>query len=114
MKLTKDQITKLQAKSTVNARSRVADAMLEAKKPLTKPEIATLAAISGSRPEHNVSSQFTYLRTEGYIIEEVNPKEYMILALPDLSVPEYAQTIVAERLKWNYQQSTKSQHILSP
>jgi hypothetical protein len=98
MKLTIEQIKALAAATTSTSRSRVADVMIKAATPLSKTEIAKLAQITGARPEHNVSSQFTYLRTEGYILKEIGSSTYMILGLPNGDVPEYAVPIVMQAL----------------
>ena len=98
MKLDLSQIKALNSKSTATSRSRVSDIMLTAGKPLSKSEIAKLSDIHGARPEHNVSSQFTYLRTEGYVIKEVEPSLYLILATPTGDVPEYAIPFVQSML----------------
>lgn len=98
MKLTVDQIKALNSKSTATSRTRVADVMLSAARALDKTEIARLADITGARPEHNVASQFTYLRAEGYTIKEIEPSLFMILVLPSGDVPEYAKPEVQKML----------------
>ena len=108
MKLTADQIKSLSAKSTTTSRARVADVMITAGRALTKTEIAKLSDIAGTRPEHNVSSQFTYLRSEGYLIKEVEDSAFMILALPDGTLPDYAQVEVAKMLGISVEALTKT------
>lgn len=98
MKLNIDQIKALNAKSTTTSRARVAEVMIAAARPLDKTEIAKLADITGQRPEHNVSTQFTYLRSDGYTIKEVEPSLFMILVTPDGNVPEYAVSEVQKML----------------
>jgi len=98
MKLNIDQLKALAAKNAQTSKTRVADVMINSGKPLSKTEIAALAGITGARPEHNVSTQMTHLRTDGYTVKEVEPSLYMILTLPDGNVPPAAEDYVRQLL----------------
>lgn len=101
MKLSKEQIANLSAQNTSSLKFRVRDILIASEKPLTKTEIAQLCKVEGTRPEHNISSQLTYLRSEGYVVNavETNPNRYLVLALPTGDVPANAEPFVKKMLK---------------